>query len=96
MMPHIAEDLWLALGHTTPLTDTPWPEVDESLLTEDVVTLAVQVNGKVRATIDVAKDASKEDTEAAAMAQDKIQAAIDGKNIRKVIVVPGRIVNIVV
>jgi leucyl-tRNA synthetase len=96
MMPHIAEELWAQLGHDTPLSDTNWPEADEALIVEDTVTLAVQVNGKVRATIDTAKDAAKEDIEALALAQEKVQAQIDGKDIRKVIVVPGRIVNIVV
>jgi len=96
MMPHIAEELWAQLGHDTPLSDTNWPEADEALIVEDTVTLAAQVNGKVRATIDTAKDAAKEDIEALALAQEKVQAQIDGKDIRKVIVVPGRIVNIVV
>jgi leucyl-tRNA synthetase len=96
MMPHIAEELWAELGHNTPLSETDWPTVDESLIAENTVTLAVQVNGKVRATIETAKDAAKEDVEALALAQEKVQAQIDGKDIRKVIVVPGRIVNIVV
>jgi leucyl-tRNA synthetase len=96
MMPHIAEDMWLALGHDTPLSETPWPEADIALTIEDTITMAVQVNGKMRATIDMPRDAAKEDAEAAAFAEDKIKAAIDGKTIRKIIVVPNRIVNIVV
>jgi leucyl-tRNA synthetase len=96
MMPHIAEDLWEALGHRTPLSATSWPVADQSLTVEDTVTMAVQINGKVRATIDMPRDASKEDTEAAAFADEKVRAAVDGKDIRKVIVVPNRIVNIVV
>ena len=96
MMPHIAEDLWEALGHTTPLSETRWPEADLALTVEDTLTLAVQINGKVRATIEMPRDASKEDTEAAAFAEGKIVSAIEGKAIRKVIVVPNRIVNIVV
>ena len=96
MMPHIAEDMWLALGHETPLSETPWPEADIALTIEDTITMAVQVNGKVRATIDMPRDASEEDAEAAAFSQDKIKSATDGKTIRKIIVVPNRIVNIVV
>ncbi len=96
MMPHIAEDLWQSLGHDLPLSITPWPVADQSLTVQNTITMAVQVNGKVRATIDMPRDASKEETRAAAFADAKIQAAVDGKDIRKVIVVPNRIVNIVV
>jgi leucyl-tRNA synthetase len=96
MMPHIAEDLWQSLGHNTPLSATPWLVADQSLTVQNTITMAVQINGKVRATIDMPRDASKEETQAAAFADAKIQAAVDGKDIRKVIVVPNRIVNIVV
>ena len=96
MTPHLAEEAWEALGHTTPLYATPWPEADATLLVEDTVTIAVQVNGKLRATIDLAKDTDKDTAEASALADAKVQQAIDGKAIRKVIVVPGRIVNVVV
>ena len=96
MMPHLTEELWQALGHTQMLAHTSWPEADPALLVEDTVTLPVQVNGKLRATLDVPKDASKEALEALALANDNVQRAIDGKTLRKVIVVPGRVVNLVV
>ena len=96
MMPHLTEELWQALGHTDMLAQTPWPEPDPALLVEDTVTLPVQVNGKLRATLDVPKDASKDTLEELALANDNVQRAIDGKSIRKVIVVPGRVVNLVV
>ena len=96
MMPHITEELWQQLGHPTMLADMDWPVADPELLVEDTVTLPVQVNGKLRATLDVPKDATKEALEAAALANENIQRAIDGKTIRKVIVVPGRVVNLVV
>jgi len=95
MMPHLAEEAWAELGHTTPLFETAWPEADPALVIDQTVKIAVQINGKLRATIDLPRDASKEDAEAAAFAEPKIREAISGKEIRKVIVVPGRIVNIV-
>jgi leucyl-tRNA synthetase len=95
MMPHLAEEAWAELGHTTPLFETAWPEADPALVIDQTVKIAVQVNGKLRATIDLPRDASKEDAEAAAFAEPKIREAVAGKEIRKVIVVPGRIVNIV-
>ncbi|WCL54624.1 leucine--tRNA ligase [Gimibacter soli] len=95
MMPHIAEELWSKLGHTTLLADTPWPVADKALVVDDTVTLAVQVNGKTRDTIDVAKDMPKDEVEKVALANDKVARFLDGVTVRKVIVVPGRIVNIV-
>jgi len=96
MMPHLAEELWGLLGHETMLANTPWPEIDESLLTDDTLTIGVQVNGKVRATITFAKDADKDEVEKIALAEDSVKRAIGDKSVRKVIVVPGRIVNVVV
>ena len=96
MMPHLAEELWAMLGHDTMVIDTPWPTADESLLTEDSVTIAVQVNGKVRATITLPQNADKDLTEKTALAHENIKKALDGKDIRKVIVVPNRIVNVVI
>ena len=95
MMPHLAEEMWQELGHETLASNAAWPEADDTLTTDSTVKMAVQVNGKVRDTIEVAKDLSKEDVEAVAMASKKVQGFTDGKTIRKVIVVPGRIVNIV-
>jgi leucyl-tRNA synthetase len=96
MMPHLAEECWKTLGHETLVVDTSWPVAEAALLVEDTVTIAVQVNGKRREELTVAKDADNKTIEAAALALEKVEKAIDGKAIRKVIVVPGKIVNIVV
>jgi leucyl-tRNA synthetase len=96
MAPHIAEELWADLGRTEMLTATPWPAFDPALLEDDTMTLAVQVNGKLRGTVALPKDTAREDIEAAALALDTVKAQMDGKPVRKVIVVPGRIVNVVV
>ena len=95
MMPHLAEELWEQLGHKTPLTETPWPKADPALLENDTVTLAVQVNGKMRATITLPASADQKAAEDEALAQETVKAALEGKSVRKVIVVPGRIVNVV-
>lgn len=96
--PHIAEELWSRLGHEESLAHGPWPAVDEKWLVDDTIELPVQINGKVRARIDVATDASREDIEAVARADEKVQTAVAnaGGNIFKVIVVPGKMVNLVV
>lgn len=96
MMPHLAEELWEALGNTTILAEESWPEADESLLASEVVTIGVQVNGKMRGEITLPPDASEEDAKARALEQDNVQKFIDGKQVRKFIYVPGRIVNVVV
>ena len=96
MMPHLAEELWQALGHDTLLADEPWPAADPAWLIHDTVTIAVQVMGKLRDTIEVAKDLDRSEVEAKALASDKVQRAIAGGAIKKVIVVPNRIVNVVV
>jgi leucyl-tRNA synthetase len=96
MTPHLTEELWAELGNSESiLAESPWPTFDPALLIEDTVTLAVQVNGKLRATLDMAKDASKDAIEQAALALPNVQSQIDGKTIRKVVVVPGKIVNVV-
>ncbi|MEM9469613.1 MAG: leucine--tRNA ligase, partial [Pseudomonadota bacterium] len=95
MMPHLAEEMWQELGHDTILADTAWPKANESLLANESVTIGVQVNGKVRATITMAADASKDEYEKVALEQDGVQKALDGKSVKKMIVVPGRIVNVV-
>ncbi|HQW59536.1 MAG TPA: class I tRNA ligase family protein, partial [Thermomonas sp.] len=95
--PHISHALWQVLGHPeTLLEDLPFPQADPAALVRDALTLAVQVNGKLRGTIEVAPDASRGATEAAALADPHVAAFVAGKEVRKVIVVPGKIVNIVV
>jgi leucyl-tRNA synthetase len=95
MTPHLAEELWRALGHDRLLCDQPWPNADPALLLDDQVTVAVQVNGKLRATITLARDAAEGDAKATALAAPNVVTALAGKPPRKVIVVPNRIVNIV-
>jgi leucyl-tRNA synthetase len=95
MMPHLAEECWAALGHKTLVANEPWPEVEPALLVENTITLPVQVNGKRRAEVTVARDATNAAVEAAALALDAVQRALDGKRPKKVIVVPQRIVNVV-
>ncbi len=96
MMPHLAEELWAALGHRSLLAREPWPQADAALLTEDMITLAVQVAGKLKDTISVEVDADRDKVESLALASYKVQKAIGDGVVRKVIVVPNRIVNIVV
>jgi len=96
MTPHIAEELWQVLGHETLLTDTPWPVAEAANLVVDTVTVAVQVNGKLRGTIELAKDADNKDAEAAALADPDVSRTLNGKSVQRVIVVPNRIVNLVV
>jgi leucyl-tRNA synthetase len=95
MIPHLCEELWESLGNAQLLTDTPWPVVDPTLLVSDTVTVAVQVNGKLRATIQLPKDTQQKDAETAAMNEDAVKRALEGMAVKKVIVVPNRIVNIV-
>ena len=90
------EEMWRELGHTSLAADAPWPVADPALTVEDTVTLAVQVNGKLRAKLAMARDAANDDVEAAALADDNVQRAIGEKAVRKLIVVPNKIVNIVV
>lgn len=94
--PHIAEELWQLLGHEGTISYAQWPTYDEAKLVDDEVEIAVQVAGKVRAKIVVAKDASKEDIEKVALADEKVQEYMAGKSLVKVIVIPGKLVNIVV
>ena len=96
MMPHLAEELWVHLGHATPLVEQPWPEADAALATDDVVTMAVQVNGKLRATLELPRDIAKDEAERLALADANVQKALEGKPVRKVIVVPNRVINVVV
>ncbi len=96
MMPHLGEELWQRLGRTGLLVDQAWPEPDAALLVEDSVTLAVQVNGKLRGTIELPRDAAEEEAEKTALAEPAVRRAMAGKLPRKVIVVKNRIVNVVV
>lgn len=96
MMPHLGEELWRTLGNETLLADTAWPTADPALLVENTVTIAVQVNGKLKGTLDLEKDCAKDKAESAALALEKVIEAINGKTVRKVIVVPNRIVNVVI
>ena len=95
MMPHLAEECWARLGYHTLLAEQPWPVADEALLVDDTVTIAVQVNGKRRAELTIARSASNADVEGAALVLDPVVRALDGKTPKKVIVVPQRIVNVV-
>ena len=95
MMPHLAEECWAALGHKSLVATEAWPQVEAGLLVENTVTLPVQVNGKKRADVTVPRDAGKDEIEAAVLALDAVQKALDGKSPKKVIVVPQRIVNVV-
>ena len=95
MMPHLAEECWAALGHATLVAQAPWPQVERDLLIENTVTLPVQINGKKRAEVTVARDASNAEIEAAVLALDAVKSALDGKAPKKVIIVPLRIVNVV-
>ena len=96
IMPHLAEELWHRLGHETLLAETPWPVHDPALLAEESVTVAVQVNGKLRGTLDLPRDADREQAETEALALENVRRAIDGKAPRKVIVVPNKIINVVI
>ncbi|PHR91928.1 MAG: leucine--tRNA ligase [Blastopirellula sp.] len=96
LAPHIAEELWSLLGHTETLAYEPWPKYIEALTKDDEIEIPVQIKGKLKAKIKVAADIGKDDLEAAALADDKVQLLLDGKQIVKTIVVPGRLVNFVV
>jgi leucyl-tRNA synthetase len=96
MMPHLAEECWAALGHKGLVAEAAWPKAERELLIENTVTLPVQVNGKKRADVTVPREATNAEIEAAVLALDAVQKALEGKTPKKVIVVPKRIVNVVV
>nr|WP_042671710.1 leucine--tRNA ligase [Methylobacterium sp. B34] len=96
MMPHLAEECWSVLGRGGLVAQAPWPETEAGLLVEDEITLPVQINGKKRADVTVPRDADAKAVEAATLALEAVQKVLEGKAPRKVIVVPGRIVNLVV
>src|SRR5215472_16157314 len=95
MMPHLAEECWALLGHDTLVAQAPWPELERALLVEETITLPVQINGKKRADVTVARDAGEADIENAVLALEAVQRALEGKRPKKVIIVPQRIVNVV-
>jgi len=95
MMPHLAEECWAVLGQSGLVSEAGWPQIERDLLVEDSVTLVVQVNGKKRGDVTVPRTAQNADIEAAVLALDAVKVALGGKPVRKVIVVPMRIVNVV-
>jgi len=95
MMPHLAEECWEILGHKKLVAEEPWPALDRALLVEETITLPVQVNGKKRADVTVARDAAAPEVEAAVLALEPVQRALEGRAPKRIIVVPQRIVNVV-
>jgi leucyl-tRNA synthetase len=95
MMPHLAEECWKVLGHSGLISEADWPQIERDLLVEDNVTLVVQVNGKKRGEVTIAKAAQNAEIETAVLALDAVKAALGDKPVRKVIIVPMRIVNVV-
>ncbi|HFD78855.1 MAG TPA: leucine--tRNA ligase, partial [Gammaproteobacteria bacterium] len=96
IVPHIGQVLWEALGHQGMVVDHPWPQADPAALEQDCVELVVQVNGKVRGRIEVAADAGEDSIRERALAEANVQRSIGDKTLRKLILVPGRLVNLVV
>ena len=96
LAPHAAEELWEILGHSNTLAYEPWPTFNPALLKDDEVEVPVQVNGKLRARVTVPADADQSALEAAARADEKVAALLEGKTVRKIVIVPGKLVNFVV
>jgi leucyl-tRNA synthetase len=96
MAPHVAEEMWQALGHETMLATSPWPEADAALVTESSVEIGVQVNGKLRDTVSLPRDTAEDEARAAALASAGVIRYLDGREPKKVIVVQNRIINVVV
>jgi leucyl-tRNA synthetase len=94
--PHIAEELWQRLGHPDSLSHAPWPAWDPALVLEDTVTVAIQVNGKLRATLDLPRDLGPDQVREIALADERIQKYLVGASIRKVIHVPNKLLSLVV
>jgi leucyl-tRNA synthetase len=93
--PHLAEEIWEKLGHQQSLAYEPWPQFEPALLQEDTVTIVLQVNGKLRDRADVPAQHSPAELEILALANDRVKEHLAGKQVKKVIVVPGKLVNIV-
>jgi leucyl-tRNA synthetase len=96
IVPHICHSLWQALGYEQPIIDCAWPQVDQTALSRNEIPIVVQVNGKLRARISVAADADRKHIEETALADANVERFIEGKGIVKIIVVPGKLVNVVV
>jgi leucyl-tRNA synthetase len=94
--PHITHKLWRELGYGEDILHAPWPEPDPAALEQDEIELVVQVNGKLRGNIRVAKNAGKDVIEAAALASEPVRKFVAGQSVKKVVVVPGRLVNVVI
>jgi leucyl-tRNA synthetase len=94
--PHLAEELWVKLGHETSIFSTRWPTWDERLASAGDVEIAVQVNGKLRARLQLPRGASQDDVVAQALADEGVKRFVDGQTVRKVVYVPDRLVNLVV
>ena len=94
--PHVGEEIWQILGHDKTLAYEPWPKYDEAKCVDDTIEMPVQVNGKVRSVVVIAKDADKDTVLSTVKADEKVAAALEGKTVVKEIVVPGKIINIVV
>ncbi len=95
MMPHLAEECWAAIGHAGLAAEAAWPKADRAIVVEDTMALPVQVDGRKRADLVIARDAGKDAIEAAALALEPVKRALDGREVKKVIIVPQRIVNVV-
>ena len=95
-MPHLGEECWALLGGSTLVAEAAWPEVDHSLVVDNVISLPVQINGKKRGDLMVARDASTEEIERALLELEAVRRALAGKKPRKIVIVPQRIVNVVV
>ena len=95
MLPHLAEDCWARLGYNTLLADQPWPQPEPALLVDDTITIAVQVNGKRRDELTIARTATNAEIETAALRLETVARALEGRAVTRVIVVPQRIVNVV-
>jgi leucyl-tRNA synthetase len=94
--PHIGEELWQRLGHSESIAYAPWPEFDPELVKDDVVEIGVQVNGRLRGTVTIAVDADEKTARAAALAESRVRAHVEGKTVRKFIYVKGKIANFIV
>ena len=95
LTPHLSEEIWASLGYTTILTETSWPSFDPALLEDDTVTVGVQVNGKLRGTIELPRDTGEADARSAALALPNVSKLMGDRTPRQVIVVPNRIINVV-